>query len=203
MPRAGGFAAETSAMDKGYKLNCPYRACEDRGGRPIMPLRETVQAGAAKAPRCEVCRFRLRPQDDNWRCPKPREPMDQGRPPPPSYPTPTPRWWKLYNGRTAVRPWLSGSRYMPTSAPSSRRAPAHSQGRKPRPPGVEPLYNRLLAPQSKPVRLGPSPRPCETHFRWLSGFRPGFWPQSQLDYNLTRLEGGVQARLAGRFARPS
>jgi hypothetical protein len=31
-----------------------------------------------------------------------REPMDQGRPPPPLVPRQTPRRWKLYNGRAAV-----------------------------------------------------------------------------------------------------
>jgi hypothetical protein len=51
--RAGGFAAETCVIDKGYDLTVVYEVCEDRDWRSIMPLRETptVKAGAAKAQR--------------------------------------------------------------------------------------------------------------------------------------------------------
>jgi hypothetical protein len=36
-------------------------------------------------------------------------------------------------------------------------------------------YSRVLAPQSNLVRFGSSPRPCVTHFRWLSGLQPTSW----------------------------
>ena len=53
--RAGGFAVETCAMDKGYDIEALYAACEDRQVRPIMPLRLTpaVKAGADEPPCCE------------------------------------------------------------------------------------------------------------------------------------------------------
>jgi hypothetical protein len=39
--RAGWFAVETCAMNKGYDIEALYAACEDRQVRPIMPLRLT------------------------------------------------------------------------------------------------------------------------------------------------------------------
>jgi hypothetical protein len=52
---AHGFAPETCALDKGYDLGSIYAACEDRGVRPIIPLRATpdVRAGKADPPTCE------------------------------------------------------------------------------------------------------------------------------------------------------
>jgi hypothetical protein len=38
--RTRGFAAETCAMDKGYDLATVHDGCEDRGCRPIIPLRQ-------------------------------------------------------------------------------------------------------------------------------------------------------------------
>ncbi len=53
--RSDGFKVETAAMDKGYDLGPLYDGREDRGIRPIMPLRMTpaVKAGADEPPRCE------------------------------------------------------------------------------------------------------------------------------------------------------
>jgi len=90
--RARGFAADTCAMDKGYDLGTIYEACEARGCRPIIPLRQTtaVARGDHLPPTCEHGEWRFAGSDyqrgaAKWRCPtgecKPaRLALDQGRP---------------------------------------------------------------------------------------------------------------------------
>jgi hypothetical protein len=74
--RERGFNVETAAMDKGYDMTALYDGCEDRGIRPIMPLRLTsaVKAGADEPPTCEHGRWQFAGSDykrkaSKWRCP--------------------------------------------------------------------------------------------------------------------------------------
>ncbi|MGH2845768.1 MAG: transposase [Thermoleophilaceae bacterium] len=74
--RERSLAAETCALDKGYDVGPVYEACEDRGCRPIIPLRETpaVKAGQHKPPTCGHGEWRFADSDagrgaSKWRCP--------------------------------------------------------------------------------------------------------------------------------------
>jgi len=74
--RAHGFAPETAAMDKGYDVGPVYDACEDRGIRPIIPLRNTskVERGEHRPPSCEHGTWTFAGSDPSrgaskWRCP--------------------------------------------------------------------------------------------------------------------------------------
>jgi hypothetical protein len=164
-----------------------------------MPLRETVQAGAAKAPSCEHGKWQFAGSDygrkaTNWRCPKPASRWIRAERLHPLIPRQTPRWWMLYNGRTAgrARVWATKERVvaatgslLPLCVRGLERVALHADLctlvklacalARARAVALawSPLYNKLLAPQSKPVRLGPSPRPCVTHFRWLFGLSAG------------------------------
>src|SRR5829696_1134463 len=62
---ARGFTPETAAMDRGYDVSLAYDACEERGIRPIIPLRETpaVKRGADKPPTCEHGEWRFAGSD--------------------------------------------------------------------------------------------------------------------------------------------
>jgi hypothetical protein len=62
--RRHGFIPETAAMDKGY-VGPVYDACEERGIRPIIPLRNTpaVERGADKPPMCEHGEWRFAGSD--------------------------------------------------------------------------------------------------------------------------------------------
>jgi hypothetical protein len=53
--REYGFQPGVCVLDKGYDVSPVYEACEDRGIRPVIPLRETpaVKVGAAKPLCCE------------------------------------------------------------------------------------------------------------------------------------------------------
>jgi hypothetical protein len=71
-----GFRPETCAMDKGYDVTTMYEACEQRGIRPIVPLRQTtgVKAGKADPPTCEHGGWTFAGSDPKrgaakWRCP--------------------------------------------------------------------------------------------------------------------------------------
>jgi Transposase DDE domain len=108
-----GFAAETCALDKGYDVGPIYEACEDRGCRPIIPLRETtaVKRGDHKPPRCEHGEWRFAGSDSKrgaskWRCPtggcKPASQWIKADRLHPLIPRETPRWRKLYKGRASV-----------------------------------------------------------------------------------------------------
>jgi hypothetical protein len=111
--RERGAAVETCAMDKGYDLGQMYEACEDRGIRPIIPLRQTtgVKRGDHKPPRCEHGEWRFAGSDSKrqaskWRCPtgecKPASVWIKADRLHPLLPRETPRWRKLYKGRAAV-----------------------------------------------------------------------------------------------------
>ncbi len=73
---ARGFVPETCAMDKGYDVGPVYDACESRGIRPVVPLRQTpfVKAGKANPPSCEHGTWTFAGSDENrgaakYRCP--------------------------------------------------------------------------------------------------------------------------------------
>jgi hypothetical protein len=67
---------KTCVLDKGYDVGPIHEACEDRGCRPIIPLRETlaVRRGDHKRPCCEHGEWRFAGSDakrgaSKWRCP--------------------------------------------------------------------------------------------------------------------------------------
>ncbi len=111
--RANGFAPVTCAMDKGYDAALAYEACESRGIRPVVPLRQTgrVVKGEHKAPTCEHGTWTFAGSDakrgaSKYRCPS-------GECAPASVwikadrlhtliPRETARWKGLYRGRAAV-----------------------------------------------------------------------------------------------------
>jgi hypothetical protein len=71
-----GFEAATCAMDKGYDSRLIYEACEDRGIRPVIPLKMTVgvQAGWHLPPSCKHGTWTFAGSDSKrgaskWRCP--------------------------------------------------------------------------------------------------------------------------------------
>lgn len=108
-----GFNIETCAMDKGYDLGPLYDGCEDRGIRPIIPLRQTpaVARGDHKPPCCEHGEWRFAGSDSKrgaskWRCPtgecKPASRWVTADRLHPLIPRETPRWRKLYQGRASV-----------------------------------------------------------------------------------------------------
>jgi IS5 family transposase len=111
--RGRGAALETCAMDKGYDLSQMYEACEARGTRPIIPLRQTgaVKRGDHKPPCCEHGEWRFAGSDfirqaSKWRCPtgecKPASVWIKADRLHPLLPRETPRFRKLYKGRAAV-----------------------------------------------------------------------------------------------------
>lgn len=71
-----GFRPTVAILDKGYDQPLVYEACEARGMRPIIPLRETpaVKAGKAAPPSCEHGPWAFAGSDSRrgaskWRCP--------------------------------------------------------------------------------------------------------------------------------------
>ena len=183
--RAGGFAVETCAMDKGYDTEALYAACEDRQVRPIMPLRLTpaVKTGADEPPSCEHGRWQFAGSDHNRKASKWRRPTGECKPASrwikasrihPLVPRDTDRWRKLYKRRASVEREfgrlkhkssccrfafvaLSASSFTPTS-PSWRSSPAPSQGREPYGSRPRPPLNERLAPQESRAPLSLLPR---------------------------------------------
>jgi hypothetical protein len=71
-----GFTPSVAILDRGYDNGSVYEACEHRGIRPIIPLRETpaVKAGKAAPPECEHGSWTFAGSDakrgaSKWRCP--------------------------------------------------------------------------------------------------------------------------------------
>jgi Transposase DDE domain len=111
--RERGFMVETCAMDKGYDMTALYEGCEDRGIRPIMPLRLTpaVKAGADEPPKCEHGRWQFAGSDykrkaSKWRCPtgecKPASRWIKASRIHTLIPRDSDRWRKLYKRRGSV-----------------------------------------------------------------------------------------------------
>jgi len=74
--RSRGFDPTTAILDRGYDVTPVYEACEARGIRPIVPLRQTigVKAGKADPPSCEHGSWTFagadtKRQATKWRCP--------------------------------------------------------------------------------------------------------------------------------------
>lgn len=74
--RANGFSPAHAVLDKGYDAKSVYEACEDRGIRPVVPLRKTgsVVKGLHKPPACEHGQWAFAGSDakrgaSKWRCP--------------------------------------------------------------------------------------------------------------------------------------
>jgi Transposase DDE domain len=151
---------KTCVLDTGYDVGPIHEACEDRGCRPIIPLRETlaVRRGDHKPPCCEHGEWRFPGSDakrgaSKWRCPtgdcKPASRWVKADRLHPLLQRETPRWRKLYKDRAAVErefgrlkhQWsllplralaLSASSFTPTSR-SSPSSPARWRGRAPFP----------------------------------------------------------------------
>lgn len=108
-----GFTVRTAAMDKGYDSGPIYDGCEERGVRPIIPLKETaaVKKGDHKPPRCKHGAWQFAGADykrgaTKWRCPEGKcspasvwKKADRLFPLIPRY---TKRWKTLYCGRASV-----------------------------------------------------------------------------------------------------
>ncbi|MBA3261835.1 MAG: transposase [Thermoleophilaceae bacterium] len=111
--RERGLAVETCALDKSYDNGPIYDACEERGCRPIIPLRQTIAVarGDAEPPRCQHGEWRFAGSDSKrgaskWRCPtaecKPASRWIKANRLHPLIPRDTLRWRKLYKGRASV-----------------------------------------------------------------------------------------------------
>lgn len=111
--RARGFDPKTAAMDKGYDVGPVYAACEDRGIRPIIPLKQTpaVKRGDHRPPKCEHGAWAFAGADAKrslakWRCPtgewRPASKWIAADRLHPLIPRETARWRKLYKGRASV-----------------------------------------------------------------------------------------------------
>jgi hypothetical protein len=111
--KARGFEPATVALDMGYDNGRVYEECEQRGVRPIIPLRETpaVKAGKAGPPTCEHGTWAFAGSDrkrrrSKWRCPtgecQPSSAWIKADRLHPLVPRETPRWKGLYRGRAAV-----------------------------------------------------------------------------------------------------
>ncbi|MDP9395518.1 MAG: transposase, partial [Actinomycetota bacterium] len=74
--RSRSLTPEIAVLDRGYDTTAIYDECEDRGIRPIIPLRQTpaVKAGKHKPPTCEHGEWTfagadVKRQATKWRCP--------------------------------------------------------------------------------------------------------------------------------------
>lgn len=108
-----GFTVETATLDKGYDVVAIYDGCEERGIRPIIPLKQTqgVKKGWDKPQSCEHGEWRFAGADysrkaTKWRCPtgecQPASVWVKADRLHPLIPRETLRWRKLYRGRASV-----------------------------------------------------------------------------------------------------
>jgi transposase, IS5 family len=108
-----GFQPETCALDKGYDGKAVYDACEDRGIRPVICLKQTpaVKRGDHKPPTCEHGEWTFAGADHKrkatkWRCPtgecQPASVWVKADRLHPLVPRETLRWKALYRGRASV-----------------------------------------------------------------------------------------------------
>jgi hypothetical protein len=107
------LGTETAALDKGYDGSAIYKACEDRGVRPIIPLKLTVNVanGLHKPPTCKHGEWTFAGSDakrgaSKWRCPAgactPASKWIKADRLHTLVPRSTPRWKGLYMERVAV-----------------------------------------------------------------------------------------------------
>jgi Transposase DDE domain/Transposase domain (DUF772) len=108
-----GFAPGVCVMDKGYDGQPMHDACESRGIRPVIALKETpaVKAGKHKPPACDHGTWTFAGADarrgaSKWRCPtgecQPASVWIKADRLHPLIPHGTDRWKSLYRERTAV-----------------------------------------------------------------------------------------------------
>jgi len=108
-----GFAAETTALDMGYDTEAIHAACEARGSRPIIPLKQTpgVKRGDHRPPECEHGTWTFAGSDPargapKWRCPtgdcSPASRWIKADRLHPLVPRESKRWKSLYRGRGSV-----------------------------------------------------------------------------------------------------
>lgn len=216
---------KSCVLDTGYDVGPIHEACEDRGCRPIIPLRETlaVRRGDHKPPCCEHGEWRFPGSDakrgaSKWRCPtgdcKPASRWVKADRLHPLLQRETPRWRKLYKDRAAVErefgrlkhEWsllplralaLSASSFTPTSR-SSPSSPARA-GAVPlaasHPPRITGPAVDLVSPQSV---LSRSPLRRNHH----SSAR-NRWPQGQLERWYSAEGASLRGVSLAVFARPS
>jgi IS5 family transposase len=110
---ARGFTPGASVLDKGYDGQPMYDACESRGIRPVIALKETpaVKAGKHKPPACEHGEWTFAGADakrgaTKWRCPtaecQPASTWVKADRLHPLIPHGSAKWKALYRQRTAV-----------------------------------------------------------------------------------------------------
>jgi Transposase DDE domain len=108
-----GFAPGVAVLDRGYDNEATYAAVEERGMRPVIPLRQTpaVKAGKDKPPSCEHGDWLFAGSDakrgaSKWRCPsgecQPASVWVKADRLHPLMPRGTDRWKALYHQRGAV-----------------------------------------------------------------------------------------------------
>ena len=108
-----GINVGVAVLDKGYDQTSVYVACEDRGIRPVVPLRQTpgVKAGWDLPPQCEHGTWTFAGSDasraaSKWRCPtggcKPASVWVKADRLHPLIPRTTERFKALYHQRGAV-----------------------------------------------------------------------------------------------------
>lgn len=111
--RTRGLLPSVCIMDRGYDAETIYEACESRGIRPVVPLRETpsVKAGKAAPPKCEHGTWTFAGSDAKRGAAKYRCPTGQCHPASvwiradrlhTLIPRETDRWKDLYHQRGAV-----------------------------------------------------------------------------------------------------
>jgi DDE family transposase len=108
--KARGFKPEACAFDKGYDHHANYESCEERGVRPIIPLRNLGKT-APSVPVCEHGTWTFAGADFKRRAVKYRCPTGECSPKStwvkadranPLVPRGTKRFSQLYRGRAAV-----------------------------------------------------------------------------------------------------
>ena len=108
-----GWSLAHAVLDKGYDAVSVYETCENRGIRPIIPLRKTpaVVAGKHKPPACEHGSWTFAGSDtkrgaSKWRCPSgdctPASVWVKADRLHPLVPRSTDRWGDLYRQRGSV-----------------------------------------------------------------------------------------------------
>ncbi len=110
---ARGFTPEMATLDKGYDTGPIHDGCEERGVRPIVPLKKTaaVKKGKHRPPTCEHGEWTFGGADfkrkaTKWRCPtgecSPASTWIKASRLHPLVPRETNRWGDLYRGRGAA-----------------------------------------------------------------------------------------------------
>jgi hypothetical protein len=109
--RAQGFTPQTAVLDKGYDAGPVYDACTGANCVPIIPLKNMPTKNPPGPPVCEHGTWTFAGADfrrkaAKWRCPtggcRPASKWVEASRRHPLIPRSTPRWRRLYRGRSAV-----------------------------------------------------------------------------------------------------